>query len=105
MHYLSLLLHDGEDPLNANADAHTWDFPALGVKHAHQAVITPSTSHAAHTDTLLCRCPVLGVGGCRGNTGLSQHCLVNDSCVIVETTSQTEVEHHLEQKMSRRKAK
>lgn len=95
MRHLSLLLHDGEDPLDADADAHTRHLPAFGVKHAYQAVVSPPTSHAAHTDTLLSRCPVCGFGCYRGHTCLSQHRLINDSCVIVQTPGQTEVKHHL----------
>lgn len=46
--HLGLLLHDREDPLNSNADPHTWHFSALGVKHAHQTVVSSSAGHAAH---------------------------------------------------------
>lgn len=94
--HLSFLLHDGEYPLDADADAHTWHFPALRVEHADQAVVATPSGHAAHADTLLCGCTLLGFIGDRGNTCLCQHCLINDSCVIVQTTGQTEVEHHLE---------
>ncbi len=95
MRHLSLLLHDGENPLNADADAHTRDFPALRVKHAHQAVISPAARHAAHAHTLLHSCSVLAFVGCRRHTCLSQHRLVNDACVIIQTSSQAEVKHHL----------
>ena len=51
--YLHPLLHDGEDPLYPNAEPHTWHRVAFGVKHAHQPIIAPTSSHTAHIQWLL----------------------------------------------------
>lgn len=51
--HLCLLLHDGEDALNADADSHAGHLPSLGIKHPHQPIIAPPAGHAAHTDGLL----------------------------------------------------
>lgn len=98
--YLCLLLHDGEDPLDADADAHTGHLPALGVEHAHQAVVSPAARHAAHAHALLARRSVLGLGGDRGrrHARLGQDGFVDDAGVVVQTARQTEVKHHLGQK-------
>ncbi|KAG9346699.1 hypothetical protein JZ751_007012, partial [Albula glossodonta] len=93
--YLCLLFHDGEDSLNAYADAHTWHLPAFGVEHAHQTVIASAPSHTAHTHTLLPYSPVLLCGRRWGGAGLGEHCLIDHTGVVVQTTSQAEVKHHL----------
>ena len=51
--YLHPLLHNGEDPLYSNAEPHTRHLVAFGVKHAHQPIIAPTSSHTAHIQWLL----------------------------------------------------
>ena len=49
---LGLGLHDGEEPLDADGDAHAGDVAFLGVKHPHQLVVTTPTSNATNMDGL-----------------------------------------------------
>merc|ERR1719410_110017 len=75
-------LHDAEESLYADTDAHARHGAALGVKHAHEAVVATSPGHAAHADLL----PglVLGVSAEDG--------LVDDPGVVVQASRQAEVE-------------
>merc|ERR1712126_210499 len=84
--YLFFLLrhigfHDTEESLNTNADTDTWDRSSFWIKHSDKSIITTSASDTSNTDLLSGL--VLGVS--------AQYSLVDDSSVIVQTSSKTKV--------------
>ena len=55
-------LHNGEESLNADADAHTRHLLAIRVKHPHQAIIATAPRHAPHSNMLIWITGSLDVG-------------------------------------------
>ena len=94
--HLHLLLHDGEDPLDAEADAHAGHRPAFGVEHAHKAVVAAATRHASHAHSLLCFGDPRLCWGVRHHARLGEYSFVDDACVVVQPPGQAQIEQHLD---------
>ena len=75
-------LHDGEEPLDADGDAHAGHLPLLGVEHADELVVAAAAGHGPHGDGL-----PLGVLVVPQEDGL-----VDDAGVVVEAAGEAEVE-------------